>query len=313
MGALGTVPNPGVGTEPLRGWPHWQCDALTSLLSLGFCYGLTSRGDVPIPLALLLLGTSQAFGRLWDKRHRRGAACLMHPCTPQPLRWHHLAAGSEGAVPAAVQCLQWGRASSGAVPAVGQCLSTPHPFEMGTSEPWDTQGHPLGRVQQGRGHAGTRNQCQFLATRRGVPHPSSSPRTGFALRHSCRLQMLQGCREAGCSARSCSLLRLQLLLETLCTLSSSKIISVLQPETDPGPGPGGLPMPEPPRRAGWVQCRAPARSPSARSPQPSSAWKRQCVSDLLTRSVPSISPLANAVRHPPADLSEANGVRKNSW
>lgn len=226
----------------------------------------------------------------------------MHPCTPQPLHWHHLAAGSQGAVPAVGQCLQWGSA-----------LQPPTPFEMETSEPWDTQGHPLGGSCKRGGMARTQNQCQFLAARRGVPHPSSSPRTGFALRHSCRLQMLRGCREAGCSAHSCSLLRLQLLLETLCALSSSEIISILQPEMDPGPGLGGLPTPEPPHRAGWVQCWAPARSPSARSPQPSNSWKRQCVSDLLARSAPSISPLANAVRRPPADLSEANGVRKNSW
>lgn len=174
-------------------------------------------------------------------------------------------------------------------------------------------GAPPGGSCRGGGTAGTRNQCQFLAARHGVLHPSSSPQTGFALRHSCRLQMLRGCREEGCSAHSCSLLRLQLLLETLCALSSSEIISVLQPEMDPGPGPGGLPTPEPPRQAGWVQCRAPACSLSARLPQPSSSWKRQCVSDLLARSAPSISPLANAVRRPPADLSEANGVRKNSW
>ena len=45
----------------------------------------------------------------------------------------------------------------------------------------------------------------------GVPCPSPSPRTGFAHQHSCCIQMLLVLREAGCSAHSCSLLRLQLL------------------------------------------------------------------------------------------------------
>lgn len=107
----------------------------------------------------------------------------MHPCTPQPLCWHHLAAGSQGAAPAGGQCLQWGSA-----------LQPPTPFEMGTSEPWGTQEHPLGGPAEEGARQGPETSASSLPHAMGsctLPHPPKQVSlSGTAAASRC-------CRDAG--------------------------------------------------------------------------------------------------------------------
>lgn len=160
------------------------------------------------------------------------------------------------------------------VPACHRDTSTPFCQSTAVTQ-GGTQGHSWGCPI-------TPNTAQVLHHVPWGPTPFLPPEqvslAGTAAASRCRGDAW---RRAGCSAHSCSLLLLQLLLQILCMLSSSELISLPQA----GMGPGG---PGPP--AGCAPCRFPPRGFASHL---GSAWKHQ--HEPSARSAPSISPLANAV------------------